>query len=124
MLQRRRRTVDELIGLQRTGKRAIVIGASNRIGLAMTRGLAREGADVIVTARTQSAVDKAAADFVSELGVRAHGVASDGATAAGCDAIVSAAAMMGGANDVLEMPVDRNERPEHSCEYRQPRTRP
>lgn len=81
-----------------TGKLAIVTGASKGIGLAIARGFAREGADVVITARTKSAVDQAAAEIASDFGVRAQGVASDVATAEGCAAIVAAAAEMGGAD--------------------------
>ncbi|SER55728.1 Short-chain dehydrogenase [Tranquillimonas rosea] len=80
------------------GKLAVVTGASKGIGLGIARGFAREGANVIVTARTRSAVDEAAADIAAEFGVEARGVASDVATAEGCEAIVGAAAEMGGAD--------------------------
>lgn len=81
-----------------TGKLAIVTGASKGIGLAIARGFAREGADVVITARTESAVEKAAAEIAADFGIRAQGVASDVATAEGCEAIVRAAEAMGGAD--------------------------
>ena len=81
-----------------TGKLAIVTGASKGIGLGIAHAFAREGANVIVTARTQGAVEEAATDITSKFGVMARGVASDVATAEGCGAIVAAAAEMGGAD--------------------------
>ncbi|WP_299652695.1 SDR family oxidoreductase [uncultured Jannaschia sp.] len=80
------------------GKRAVVTGGSRGIGLGIARAFAREGADVLITARTQSAVARAAEEIASEFGVAARGIASDVATAEGCAAIVAAAAEMGGAD--------------------------
>jgi len=81
-----------------TGKLAVVTGGSKVIGLGIARAFAREGANVIVTARTQSDVNRAAEGIAEEFGVSALGVNSDVATAEGCDAIIRAAARMGGAD--------------------------
>ncbi|MFN0096710.1 MAG: SDR family NAD(P)-dependent oxidoreductase [Dehalococcoidia bacterium] len=43
------------------GKVAVVTGASSGIGVALARGLARAGADVVVTARRQEMIDETAA---------------------------------------------------------------
>ena len=81
-----------------SGKAAVVTGASKGIGLGIARAFAREGANVVVTARTREAIDAAAAQIAAEFGVEAHGVASDVSTADGCEAIAAAARRLGGAD--------------------------
>ncbi len=81
-----------------TGKVAVVTGASKGIGLGIARAFAREGANVVLTARTQAAVEAAAAEIGREFGVKARAVASDVATAEGCRAVIGAAAALGGAD--------------------------
>ena len=68
------------------GKTAIVTGSTGGIGLAIARGLAQAGADVIVNGRAQGRVDAA----VKAIGSRARGVAADVGTAEGCEALVRA----------------------------------
>lgn len=80
------------------GKLAVVTGGSKGIGLGIARVFAREGADVIVTARTEAAVKEAAKAITDEFGVTAIPVASDVATAEGCEAIIKAARDAGGAD--------------------------
>jgi NAD(P)-dependent dehydrogenase (short-subunit alcohol dehydrogenase family) len=80
------------------GKLAVVTGASKGIGLGIARAFAREGADVVVTARTAKDVEAAAAAIAQEYGVNTRAVASDVATAEGCRAVIEAAAEMGGAD--------------------------
>ncbi|MFN0147477.1 MAG: SDR family NAD(P)-dependent oxidoreductase [Dehalococcoidia bacterium] len=58
------------------GKTALVTGASSGIGVALARGLARAGADVVVTARRQEMIDQTAA-MAREYGVRASAIAAD-----------------------------------------------
>jgi 3-oxoacyl-[acyl-carrier protein] reductase len=82
------------------GKLAVITGGSVGIGLAIAEGLAAEGANVIVTARGKERVEAEAARVAEQFGVKAQGVASDVATAAGCDAVIAAAQAMGGA-DIL-----------------------
>ena len=84
--------------LQLTGKLAVVTGASKGIGLGIARAFAREGADVVVTARTRDSIEAAAAAIAADTGVRARAVASDVATPEGCAAVIAAAAEMGGAD--------------------------
>jgi len=86
------------LGLQ--GKIAVITGGSAGIGLAVAEGLATEGAGILITARGEARVRGEAARLAEVYGVRAEGVAADVATAAGCDAVIAAAAGMGGA-DIL-----------------------
>lgn len=59
-----------------TGKVALVTGGSSGLGVAFARGLARAGADVVVTARRQELLDSVAADL-RQFGHRAEGFACD-----------------------------------------------
>ena len=86
--------------LELKGKVAVVTGASKGIGLGMARAFAREGAHVVMTARTTSVINSAAVEIGNDFGVKTVPVASDVATAEGCDAIIQAAADLGGA-DIL-----------------------
>ena len=80
------------------GKLAVVTGGSKGIGLGIARAFAREGADVLVTARNAEAIAAVASALGTEFGVRAQAVASDVATADGCQAVIDAARDMGGAD--------------------------
>ena len=84
--------------LELNGKLAVITGGSKGIGLGMARAFAREGADVVITARTQDAIEQAGAQIQAEFGVTAIAVASDVSTSEGCQAIVDAAADAGGAD--------------------------
>lgn len=83
-----------------TGKLAVVTGGSVGIGLGATRAFAREGARVLIAARDGDRAAEEAAKVAAEYGVVVQAVAADVATAEGCDAVVAAAAGMGGA-DIL-----------------------
>ncbi len=63
--------------LHLSGKRAIVAGGSKGIGLAIARGLAAEGVDIAILARTEQTVVSVARDLASEFGIRATGVVTD-----------------------------------------------
>ncbi|MGU3500569.1 SDR family NAD(P)-dependent oxidoreductase [Mycobacterium sp. C31M] len=63
--------------LQLTGKRAIITGGSKGIGLAVAHALAAEGVDVVLAARTQDELEKAAAEVAERSGRRAIGVVTD-----------------------------------------------
>lgn len=64
----------DLFSLQ--GKRALVTGSSQGLGLAIARGLAQAGAEVIVNGRDHMKIDKVAAGL-REAGLAAHGQAFD-----------------------------------------------
>ncbi|HWK47177.1 MAG TPA: SDR family oxidoreductase [Stellaceae bacterium] len=71
------------------GKRAFVSGSTGGIGFAIARGLAREGAAVIVNGRTEAAVDTAIRRIRDETGAPAHGIAADLGSAAGVEVAVA-----------------------------------
>jgi NAD(P)-dependent dehydrogenase (short-subunit alcohol dehydrogenase family) len=77
--------------LQLNGKAALVTGSTAGIGFATARGLAAEGASVIVNGRTQERVNAAIADIrKSHPGAKISGVATDVSTAAGCQMLADA----------------------------------
>lgn len=57
-----------------TGRVAIITGASKGIGQAIARGLAEQGASVVVSSRKQESVDEVAAEFRAD-GLEATGIA-------------------------------------------------
>ncbi|MEV6217260.1 SDR family NAD(P)-dependent oxidoreductase [Nocardia sp. NPDC058379] len=63
--------------LRLQGKRAIVTGASKGIGLAIARGLAAEGVDVVIAARSREPLEAAAADIAGESGRRVIAIPTD-----------------------------------------------
>ena len=81
-----------------TGKLAVITGGSQGIGLGIARSFAREGADVVITARTEDKVRAAAAAIAEDFGTRAIPVASDVSTTEGCQAVIDAAREAGGAD--------------------------
>lgn len=73
------------------GRSALVTGATAGIGWAIADGLAREGARVWITGRTQARVDAALARLVqANPGCEARGVAADCATAEGAQRVFEA----------------------------------
>lgn len=60
-----------------SGKRAIVTGGSRGIGRAVARGLALEGVDVALAARSADALSAAATELSQETGRRVIGVPTD-----------------------------------------------
>ena len=75
------RFIQSRMDLQLQGKRALVTGSTAGIGLAIARGLAREGAGVIINGRTAQRVDAA----LNKAGVsgKVEGLAADLGTADG-----------------------------------------
>lgn len=77
--------------LQLNARRALITGSTAGIGFAIAEGLAREGAHVVLTGRTQAAVDRALQRLSASIpGVSAVGVAADCATAAGAASVFAA----------------------------------
>jgi NAD(P)-dependent dehydrogenase (short-subunit alcohol dehydrogenase family) len=77
------------LGLQ--GKKALVTGSTGGIGYANAEGLAREGAAVWITGRTQPSVDAALARLRAAVsGGDAGGTAADCATAEGAQKVFAA----------------------------------
>lgn len=71
-------------------KRAIVTGSTAGIGFAIAKGLAGAGADVVVTGRTQAAVDKAVSAIVGQQpDAKVSGVAADLATPEGAAELIA-----------------------------------
>jgi NAD(P)-dependent dehydrogenase (short-subunit alcohol dehydrogenase family) len=71
-----------------SGKHALVTGSTAGIGFAIAKGLATEGASVIVTGRTAAGVDAALGRIKEALpGAKVTGIAADCATAAGAKAV-------------------------------------
>ncbi|NVN10773.1 SDR family NAD(P)-dependent oxidoreductase [Nguyenibacter vanlangensis] len=83
------------------GKVAVITGASVGIGLAVAKGLASEGADLVLVARQKDRLDEAAGRLSAECGVRAVGVAADIATADGVDAVLRRVDVGFGGADIL-----------------------
>ena len=79
---------------------AIVTGASQGIGRAITLTLAAEGADVVLVARRLPGLEAVAAE-VAELGQRAKVVQADVASADGAAVVVAAALEAFGHIDIL-----------------------
>jgi len=74
--------------LELGGRRALITGSTAGIGYAIARGLAAEGARVVLTGRTQTSVDRALARLSKDTAkTDMDGVAADCATAAGADAV-------------------------------------
>jgi len=74
--------------LELGGKRALVTGSTAGIGYAIARGLAAEGARVVITGRTQASVDGALARLRKDLPqAAAEGVAADCASAEGAEKV-------------------------------------
>ena len=70
------------------GKHALITGSTAGIGYAIARGLAAEGASVVVTGRTQAGVDAALRRLKEAVpDVKATGIAADCATAAGAKTV-------------------------------------
>jgi NAD(P)-dependent dehydrogenase (short-subunit alcohol dehydrogenase family) len=81
-------------------KVAIVTGGSKGLGLAMAKGFARAGADVVIASRKREACERAAEE-VAGLGVRALPVACHVGDWAQCDALIDQTVAAFGRIDVL-----------------------
>lgn len=81
-------------------KIVIITGAGPGMGQAMCKGAAKEGAKVVVTARSQDAIDALAADIIAD-GGEAIAVRCDVASAEDCNAVAAAALAKWGRIDGL-----------------------
>lgn len=69
-------------------RRALITGSTAGIGFAIAHGLAAEGAHVVITGRTQPAVDAALARLRNSISdARAEGIAADCASAEGAETV-------------------------------------
>ena len=84
-----------------TNKLAVVTGGSVGIGLAVARGFAAEGANVLIVARGKDRAEAEAAAVANEFGVKCQGLSGDVATASGCNAVIAVADAMGGAQILI-----------------------
>ncbi len=74
-----------------SGKKAIVTGSTDGIGLAIAIGLAKAGASVVLVGREQGRLDAALAQLRESSGRDdAVGVVADAGTAAGCQTLIAA----------------------------------
>jgi NAD(P)-dependent dehydrogenase (short-subunit alcohol dehydrogenase family) len=76
--------------LQLNKKKALVSGSTAGIGLEIARTLAVEGADVVLTGRSQTKLDQAVASIKASGGQRVVGVLADAATEEGAETITKA----------------------------------
>lgn len=82
-------------------QRALVTGASNGIGLELARVLARGGYDLVITARSQPALDQVARELSSTYRAVVHAVSADLASPRGAHDLVQEIASAGVTVDVL-----------------------
>ena len=84
------------------GRTAAISGGSKGIGKAIARGLAKEGVHVVLMARGQEQLDKAADEIRKESGVKVLAVSADVANAESIKAAADAAkAAFGSINIVI-----------------------
>lgn len=90
--------ISETFGLD--GRRALVTGGSSGIGRSIALGLARAGADVLIAARTEAAIDEVVARG-AETGGSLTGVRADLSTRDGAHALADAAEAAGGVDIIV-----------------------
>lgn len=87
--------------LQLREKVAVITGGSVGIGLAVARGLAAEGADLMLCARDAARLEAVASQINTDFGVRAEFVAADISTPEGSGSLTDAVAARFGGADIL-----------------------
>ncbi len=95
--------------LELNGRTAVVIGGTSGIGLAIARGLAEAGADVVATARKQENVDAAAAQMEA-LGRRSLRQTCDVTSRESIQALLDASVAEFGKVDILVNSAGRTKR--------------
>jgi 3-oxoacyl-[acyl-carrier protein] reductase len=83
------------------GKAAIVTGANRGIGMAIAKGLAREGCKVAMCSRDEQSITKAAEEVEEQTSAKAIGIAADVLNAQDASRLVEEAADKLGAIDIL-----------------------
>lgn len=83
------------------GKNALVVGGSKGIGNGMAMGLARAGATVVLSSRTQADLDVAAREMTEATGAKTMGIAADISSLAGVNGLVAKAVEAVGHIDIL-----------------------
>src|SRR3954464_13666578 len=74
--------------LQLINRRALITGSTGSLGYAIAQGLPAEGAEVVITGRSQSSVDAALARLAKTVpNAKAEGIAADSASMGGADAV-------------------------------------
>ena len=84
-----------------SGKVAIITGGSDGIGRAAAERLSEEGALVAVVSRTQSDLDKVAAEISAATGNEVVGIAADVKDESACEAVVNSVVERWGRLDIL-----------------------
>jgi 3-oxoacyl-[acyl-carrier protein] reductase len=84
-----------------SGKKAVVLAASQGLGLGVAERLAQEGADVVITGRSQDRLRAAADAINANSGGRAHVIVADLAASGVATRIVDAARSALGSIDIL-----------------------
>ena len=85
-----------------SGKTALLTGASKGMGLEMAKGLARHGAKVVISSRTQEDLDAAAEAINAEVGeARAFGVAANAGYKEALAELVAKGAELAGPADIV-----------------------
>lgn len=95
--------------LELNGKVAVVVGGTSGIGLAIAKGLAEAGADVVPTARRSDLVDSAAAE-IEQIGRRSLRVASDVSDRASLQQVLDESVKAFGKVDILVNSAGRTKR--------------
>lgn len=95
--------------LELNGKVAVVVGGTSGIGLAIAKGMAEAGADVIPTARRTDFVENAAAE-IERLGRRSLRVASDVSDRSSLQQVLDEAVRAFGKVDILVNSAGRTKR--------------
>jgi 3-oxoacyl-[acyl-carrier protein] reductase len=83
------------------GKKALVAGASKGLGRAVAQGLAAEGCDLTIAARTKESIEQAAAEIKDKYGVQVNPQVMDVSQAGAAEKLVQDAIQHYGGLDVL-----------------------
>src|SRR4029453_11652595 len=95
--------------LELNGKVAVIVGGTSGIGLAIAKGMAEAGADVVPTSRRMEAVETAAAE-IEQRGRRSLRVASDVSDRASLQRVLDESIRAFGKVDILVNSAGRTKR--------------